>query len=174
MAPADQVLEVICDAGSLIHLDELDCLDLLADFAAVWVPEQVWREVDVHRPEALSNPAVEFRRVSDRTPAGALLRTVVRTLGLHRGEEAALCCMIDHPAALLLTDDAAARVAARSLGYRAHGTVGVLLRSIRTGRRLRTDVVRILRSVPEISSLHIRRDLLKEIIEQVDRGDGIG
>ena len=32
---------VVCDAGPLIHLHELGCMDLLADFAAVLVPETV-------------------------------------------------------------------------------------------------------------------------------------
>lgn len=44
---------VVCDAGPLIHLDELDCLDLLGDFPEVLVPEAVWREVLKHRPSAL-------------------------------------------------------------------------------------------------------------------------
>jgi hypothetical protein len=33
---------VVCDAGPLIHLDELDSLDLLCDFASVLVPRSVW------------------------------------------------------------------------------------------------------------------------------------
>ena len=45
--------EVVCDAGPLIHLDELGCLDLLSDFPLVLVPEEVWRE----RPVALHGPA---------------------------------------------------------------------------------------------------------------------
>jgi hypothetical protein len=44
-------LDVVCDAGPLIHLHELDCLKLLADFQTVLVPEQVWHEVEYHRPE---------------------------------------------------------------------------------------------------------------------------
>jgi predicted nucleic acid-binding protein len=39
---------VVCDAGPLIHLDEVDSLDLLADFAEVLVPDAVWREVEQH------------------------------------------------------------------------------------------------------------------------------
>ncbi len=46
-------LDVVCDAGPLIHLDELGCPDLLADFQTVFVPEQVWREVEFHRLGAL-------------------------------------------------------------------------------------------------------------------------
>jgi len=51
MAPIDRT--VVADAGPLIHLDELGCLDLLADFGAVVVPDAVWREVERHRPRAL-------------------------------------------------------------------------------------------------------------------------
>jgi hypothetical protein len=41
---------IVCDAGPLIHLDELDCLDLLSDFPDVMVPKEVWREVQRHHP----------------------------------------------------------------------------------------------------------------------------
>ncbi|HUP25546.1 MAG TPA: hypothetical protein VNB06_21720 [Thermoanaerobaculia bacterium] len=48
----DPALEVVCDAGPLIHLDEVGCLDLLLDFSAILVPEAVGAEVELHRPEA--------------------------------------------------------------------------------------------------------------------------
>ena len=35
---------VVCDADPLIHLDELDCLDLLGDYPEVLVPEAAWRQ----------------------------------------------------------------------------------------------------------------------------------
>jgi hypothetical protein len=47
---------VVCDAGPLIHLDELGSLDLLADFPDVLVPDAVWREVNLHRPGVLTSP----------------------------------------------------------------------------------------------------------------------
>ena len=51
MVTTDQSMPiVVCDAGPLIHLDELGCLDLLSDFSEVLVPEAVWREVRQHRP----------------------------------------------------------------------------------------------------------------------------
>lgn len=40
---------VVCDAGPLIHLDQLGCLDLLSDFSVVLVPDAVWSEVLKHR-----------------------------------------------------------------------------------------------------------------------------
>lgn len=44
---------VVCDAGPLIHLDEVGCIDLLHDFAQVLVPTKVWEEVMQHRPSAI-------------------------------------------------------------------------------------------------------------------------
>ena len=39
---------VLCDAGPLIHLDELDAIDLLSDFPSVLMRESVWQEVESH------------------------------------------------------------------------------------------------------------------------------
>lgn len=59
MAETDPGTLVIADAGPLIHLDELGCLDLLRDFARVWVPDAVWQEVEAHRPGVLISPTLE-------------------------------------------------------------------------------------------------------------------
>lgn len=32
MAKSDSKIVAVCDAGPIIHLDELNCLDLLSDF----------------------------------------------------------------------------------------------------------------------------------------------
>jgi predicted nucleic acid-binding protein len=161
-------VRVVCDAGPLIHLDELDALGLLVDFEAILVPGQVWLEVEDHRPGALSHPDVEIRRVSIAISDDASFETLVRALTLDRGEQAALSLMALHPDAILLTDDAAARLAAGGLGYRVHGTIGILLRAIRRQQRTPNQVMSILRGLPANSTLHIRPDLLQDIIEQVE------
>ena len=51
---------VVCDAGPLIHLDELDSLRLLSDFDPLLVPGQVWQEVVQHRPQAFSSGDLHF------------------------------------------------------------------------------------------------------------------
>jgi len=37
-------LRAICDAGPLIHLDELNCIDLLSDFREIILPNTVKKE----------------------------------------------------------------------------------------------------------------------------------
>lgn len=161
-------LDVVCDAGPLIHLDELGCFDLLADFQTVLVPEQVCEEVERHCSETLQHPDVNIQRVSVAISGEAQLRTLIRTLSLDWGEQAALSLMARYPDAIFLTDDAAARLAAEGLGYRIHGSIGILLRAIRRRQRTPDEVVSILRHLPTQSTLYIRPDLLREIIAQVE------
>jgi predicted nucleic acid-binding protein len=162
--------EVVCDAGPLIHLDELGCLDLLADFQTVFVPEQVWQEVEFHRASALRRSGLELQQVAVVLSENDPLQALVRLFALDLGEQAALSLMMSHPNAILLTDDAAARLTAEILGYQVHGSIGILVRAIRRRQRTGDEVLSILRGLPLQSSLHIRPALLEEIIAQVASG----
>jgi predicted nucleic acid-binding protein len=162
-------LDVICDAGPLIHLDELGCLDLLADFRSVLVPEQVWQEVERHRASVLKQREVTLQEVSVVVSTEVAFQTLVRAMALAIGEQAALSLMSHHPQAILLTDDAAARVAAVTLGYKVHGSIGILLRAIRRQQRTHNQVLTILRRLPEHSTLRIRLSLLQQIIAELER-----
>lgn len=159
---------VICDAGPLIHLDEIGCLDLLADFQTLYVPHQVWVEVERHRPSALSSP-LTLQKVPVEISGEPRFQLLIRTFSLDLGEQAALSLMESYPSAILLTDDAAARLAAKVLGYLSYGTLGVLLRSVRHGLRSREDIASVLRGLPFQSTLHIRRSLLQEILEDLEK-----
>lgn len=160
-------MAVVCDAGPLIHLDELGCLDLLSDFSHVLIPETVWRETLKHRPGILlpSDSPIEHIAFSD--PIGKRLLALSQLFTLHRGElEALQLCLVSQNR-FLLTDDTAARLAANQLGLRAHGTIGILLRAIRRAKRSRDQVIDLLRILPTHSTLFIRRDLLEEVIANV-------
>jgi predicted nucleic acid-binding protein len=161
-------LDVICDAGPLIHLDELGCLDLLADFGSVLVPDQVWQEVERHRPSVLRQCEITLQKVPIVISSEVAFQTLVRAMALAIGEQAALSLAARHPQAILLTDDAAARLAAVTLGRKVHGTIGILLRAIRRQQRTRDEVLTILRRLPEHSTLHIRPSLLHEIIGKLE------
>lgn len=94
---------------------------------------------------------------------------------LHSGEVEALRVAADHPRAILLTDDTAARLAACSLDIRVHGTLGILLRSIRRRQRSRDSVVALLGELPHRSTLHVKAGLLEDFIRAVEQaGDERG
>ena len=92
----------------------------------------------------------------------------MRSFALDLGEQAALTLMQTYPQAIFLTDDAAARLAAVTLGYQAHGSVGILIRAIRRGQRTREQILTLLRALPTRSTLHIRPGLLRDIIARLE------
>ena len=170
MEPIDSPAQVVCDAGPLIHLDELSYLNLLSDFAAVLVPGAVWSEVEQHRPRALEKATVPLVRVAVEISREPGFDTLVRALNLGAGEQAALSLMQSYPGAIFLSDDAAARLAAKAFHFRSQGTVGILLRSLRRGQCTRDQVLGLLQDIPKKSTLHIRRGLLQSVIEDVKAG----
>lgn len=160
---------VVCDAGPILHLDELGQLALLNDFDRVYIPKQVWEEVYSHRPGALSEASEQFRKVDVPLQYESTFHSIVSTFSLDLGEQAALMLMQEHPEAIFLTDDAAARLAAATLGYQVHGSIGILLRAIRRKQLKKSEVLTILRELPKRSSLHIRPGLLQEIITKLEK-----
>ena len=157
---------VVCDAGPIIHLDELGCLDLLSAFPRVLVSKAVWKEVEKHKPEALKSN--HFEQTSVELPIPAELEAIAVAFCLHTGEREAIRVARTHSPCILLTDDTAARLTACNLGIRVHGTIGVLIRSVRQRLRTKDAVLAILKSIPTCSTLHLKRSLLHEVIKQVE------
>jgi predicted nucleic acid-binding protein len=168
VATIDPLARIISDAGPLIHLDELDSLDLLADFPLILVPDPVWEEVQRHRPQALSGDRCRLEHETVGSLADPELEALFSAFALDAGEKGALACLRSHPGAILLTDDAAARLAAKTLGFQVHGSIGILLRAMRRGQRTRPEVLTLLRELSQRSTLHIRPSLLHEIIAEVE------
>ena len=157
---------VFADAGPLIHLDELAALDVLSDYTAVWLPEAVWNEVMHHRQPALHNTCVNLRRQSSPLPS-AQVQAITSLYTLHNGEREALALCIKHSINTLLTDDTAARLAAKSLNIVTHGTLGLLIRSVRRNLRTPSAVLTLLEAIPQQTTLHIRPSLLADVIQRV-------
>lgn len=166
-------LIVIADAGPLIHLDELDALAVLSDFERILVPDAVWRELERHRPRALVERGLVLLRQSP-PPASAMVDALSSMYTLHLGEKEALACCLRQEHSLLLTDDTAARLAAKSLGLRAHGTIGLLIRAIRRQLRSKEEILGLLSAIPSRSTLHIRPAFLAEMIREVAGTVGAG
>jgi predicted nucleic acid-binding protein len=167
VAEVDSPPIVVCDAGPLIHLDELGCLDILSGFREVLVPDAVWNEVARHRITALRRRRVRLEHITVSATPSRELNELALAFALAAGEREALVLMGEMPDAVLLTDDAAARLVAAKLGYAVHGTVGIIVRALRHQQRTKRQVLGLLRSIRRKSTLHIAEPLLTSIIEQV-------
>ena len=54
MGKTKSKISLVCDAGPIIHLDELNLLDLLRDFQEIILADTVWEEINRYRPLALN------------------------------------------------------------------------------------------------------------------------
>lgn len=167
MAKSESETVAISDAGPVIHLDELSCLDLLSDFIPLIIPKTVYAEIANHRPEALQHPVVVFKVIDVISPSEPQLSVLSKALSLDKGELESLILMQENPEAIFLTDDGAARLASEGLGYKVHGTIGIILRSIRKKVRTPREVVELLNKIPKKTTLFLRPALLEDVIQKV-------
>jgi len=161
------IQKVVLDAGPIIHLDEITCLHLLSDFKELLVPEAVWKEIGYHRPSVLNNSTLPFIKISVLENIDSPIVMLCNAFNLDEGEKQAVVLCFQHPDSIFLTDDAAARLAAKSIGIKTHGTVGILLRAIRREQLTPQEVIKHLEEIPLKSTLFIKTSLLTEIIEEV-------
>lgn len=167
MAKSNSRTIAVCDTGPIIHLDELDSLDLISDFHPLIIPKAVQKEIIRHRPKIFQHDKVAFKIIDVTFPPEPQLLVLSKALLLDKGELESLSLMQENPGAILLTDDAAARIAGEELGYKVHGTIGMILRAIRKKTRTPKDVLKLLNEIPERTTLFLRPALLEDIIQKV-------
>jgi len=86
MAKNRSPISVICDAGPIIHLDEIGHLYLMKDFEKVLVPVGVRQEVLKHRAITFRDHNMRCIDVSDQYPLEEPLRTMCRIFSLDAGK----------------------------------------------------------------------------------------
>lgn len=168
MAKTKSQNPAICDAGPVIHLDELNSLELLSDFNPLLILKTVQAEIIKHRPKALQHTGLVYKVVNSISPQGLRLSVLSKALSLDMGELESLSLAQEMPGIFFLTDDAAARLAAEELGCKVHGTVGIILRAIRKKIRTPREVIDLLKLIPTKTTLFLRPTLLKEIIVKIE------
>jgi predicted nucleic acid-binding protein len=127
----------------------------------------VHQEIERHRAGALKKPGILFVPQRRGSQFDAELMTVSRTFMLDAGETEALALMRENPDALFLTDDSSARLVAEQMGFKVHGTIGIIVRSIRRGHRKPGEVLYALKEIPRRSTLYIKQSLLDEIVLKI-------
>ena len=85
----------------------------------------------------------------------------------------ALAVLEKYPNAMFLTDDAAARLVSERMGFKVHGTIGLLVRSIRRRQRKPLDVLKILSDIPNKSTLYLKTSLLEDAKMRIRKEFGL-
>ena len=125
---------LVADTGPLFHLYEARALHLLPLMGKVFPPPLVATELRFHAP-ALWTGAFPYWVEPQILSAGSQHNALQwqREGLLHGGEAEALALTLEIKPDWLLTDDAAARMMAESLGIEVHGSIGVVLVAAASG-----------------------------------------
>ena len=119
---------LIADTGPLLHLHEAGALHLVPLIGKVSVPRIVLGELQKHAPDLWPHELPAWvKQVPLTTSSRRRAQSWVQAGLLDAGEAEALALADAVHADWFLTDDAAARLLAKSLGIAAHGSLGVVL-----------------------------------------------
>jgi predicted nucleic acid-binding protein len=128
-------MAAVADAGPLIHLNEIGCLALLQIFEILHIPDAVWSETVGQARVAES----EIRALGNVQQHHLSPTDVVQFIqankleDLHAGEREGLYVCQRAGVSVLLTDDLAAREAAKRLGFTPVGSLGIVSKPIEPG-----------------------------------------
>jgi predicted nucleic acid-binding protein len=158
----------VADAGPLIHLDELSCLKLLDCYTTVWIPRTVSLEAQKHRPGWQSRGPSSIKIVDVPRADVENIRMSLKT-ELDAGELESLALWKRYQTASIVCDDLAARRVAKEMGAPIIGTLGLIIKAARQGRIDTSSAIELIRSIPDETTLHVRRDLLQTAVSEIER-----
>lgn len=119
---------LVADTGPVLHLQEAGALPLLSLSGEVFLAPLVLPELQRHAPTLWPNGRPAWAVALILSPRARQRAEEWKSAGLlHGGEAEALALAIDIEPDWFLTDDAAARLMAESLGIHTRGSLGVVL-----------------------------------------------
>jgi predicted nucleic acid-binding protein len=152
-------LAAVTGAGPLVHLAEIDSLELLSTFDTLLVPETVYKEVEAGGvPDGLADLSYELVE-ADESRVGAE--------ELDAGERAAIA-VAKARGVVLLTDDLAAREAASDAGVKVHGSIGVIALGYSRGLLDRDEAASLMRALQRETSLFVTEAVVERGIRMLD------
>ncbi len=159
----------VVDAGPLIHLHEVGALRHLAIFSALRVPSEIWRET-VGQQRVPEGPLLELGvRCEPYLDELAHFVEANKLGALHPGEQECLHACRRENISILLTDDLAARDAAKRLAITPVGSLGIIVRAYRVGRLELSEAEDAIRLLQTTSSLFVTATIIEIALEQIHR-----
>ena len=153
------MIVAVADTGPLIHLDEIDALQLLSAVDELLIPQTVYEELEAGTvPSALDHLEYELVEAEETEPI----------VDLDPGETAALAVASER-SAVLLTDDLAARDAAEDVNVEVHGSLGVIVLAYTRGELTKSKAAELMRALQTETSLFITDAVVERGITLLDK-----
>jgi len=152
------VIVAVADTGPLIHLDEIDALQLLSAVDGLLIPQTVYEELEAGTvPSALNHLEYELVEAEETESI----------VDLDPGETASLAVASER-SAVFLTDDLAARDAAEDVNVEVHGSIGVIVLAYTRGELTKSKASKLMRALQTETSLFITDAVVERGITLLD------
>jgi predicted nucleic acid-binding protein len=147
----------VADTGPLIHLAEIDSLQLLTTIDQLLIPETVYAELEEGGiPPELSD--LEWERIE-------VVEPIESSTELDAGERAALTVALERDNVVFLTDDLAAREFAHERNIEVHGSIGIIALAYHRDVVLSDEAASLMRALQTETSLFITDAIVERGIE---------
>jgi len=156
--------EAVSNSGPLIHLNEIDYLELFNLFKKIIIADKVFDEVGKDILNKLDNKEVvniDSNKLKSLLPLIKYFKlqdAEIRCLYLARKQEA-----------LFLTDDLEARGAAKKLNINVHGTIGIVILAYKKDILTKNESKNIIWSLYNDSSLFLTEFLVNLALKEIDK-----
>lgn len=154
--------EAALDSGPLIHLDQIDRLEILDCLENLYTTEEVAGEVGQQltksagvEVEALEGEGKDFSKAASER------------YSIELGEATAIALARKKGIKLVLTDDLDAREAAESVGIEPHGTLGLVTRAFREEIIGEEGAIETVEGLYHDSALFITKELVDWAIQKI-------
>lgn len=165
-------MPVVSDASPLLLLAKIGKLDLLKElYQEIIIPLEVRNEVVKYNDEASSLIDSEIKKgwiqLKDAIISPEIMR-MGEELGLHKGEMHALSIAMHLDIKDILADDKLARIAARILGLRAIGCIGIMMKVYENGIVTRSEAIDSIQKLVK-AGLWISPEVLAEVFKSLEK-----
>lgn len=166
---SESLKATVVDAGPLIHLSEIGCVQHLRIFKTIHIPDAVWSET-IEQARFWNLDISALGNIQRHTLPDEQIAQFIRNNGLeklHAGEVECLYVCKETGVSVLLTDDLAVREAAKRMSLRPVGSLGIVVKACRAGDISLADAEGYITDLYDVSSLFVTRAIVEIAIEQL-------
>ena len=156
----ERIKEAIFDAGPIIHLHEIEKIDLLNLFEKIYITEEVNNEIKNIKLDNIKN--IRLNKKSKDFSKGLIMR-----YGVDLGEATAIALAKQLNIEVFFTDDLLARDVSKQFNLEPHGSLAIITRCYKTKMISKEETIDCLRLLEEKSSLFITSDIVNDVIKKL-------
>ncbi len=156
--------KAVSDTGPIIHLTEINSLNVLGIFSKVIIPKEVENELKKNKTAIPS----KIKVAEIDSDFKDKIKILVNQHDLNLGEAEAIVLALQEKTDYFLTDDLDARQVAKEFNISVHGTVGLILRAFKEKIIDKGSAINKAKELKTKSTLFITQDLIDEIIKAIN------